>query len=137
MYLESTVSTVPIFPITTWKWRLSPKRTIISSSCDSSVDGSNDSHHHRELTTVEAMKLFTKIPFPEPRLALHVNDRNLSRRDSGVASENDNVVSQCLIIYVNTCTSTQCCMNKAIISIACLHVTFCILLFTTIVSLLL
>jgi hypothetical protein len=66
---------------------LSPKRNV-SSSCDSSVDGSNDSHHHRELTTVEAMKLFTKIPFPEPRLALHVNDRNFSRRDSDVASEN-------------------------------------------------
>lgn len=46
------------------------------NSCDSSINSTgHDSHHHRELTTSEAMKLFTKIPFPEPRLALHVNER--------------------------------------------------------------
>ena len=28
-----------------------------------------------DLTTSEAMRLFTKIPFPEPRVVLHVNER--------------------------------------------------------------
>jgi len=44
------------------------------SSHDSSKSLGDDSNR-RELTTSEAMKLFTKIPFPEPRLALYVNER--------------------------------------------------------------
>jgi hypothetical protein len=28
-----------------------------------------------DLTTSEAMRLYTKIPFPEPRVVLHVNER--------------------------------------------------------------
>ena len=62
-----------------------------ASSCDSSiqsigVDGIKSIGVDECLTTTEAMKLFTKIPFPEPRLALHVNDR-YARRDSDTAGQ--------------------------------------------------
>jgi hypothetical protein len=30
---------------------------------------------NNDLTTSEAMRLYTKIPFPEPRVVLHVNER--------------------------------------------------------------
>jgi hypothetical protein len=52
-----------------------------TSGCCSSVFGSEifPGKTDKDLTTSEAMRLFTKIPFPEPRVILHVYERESNR----------------------------------------------------------
>jgi hypothetical protein len=48
-----------------------------TSGCCSSVFGSEifPGKTNKDLTTSEALRLFTKIPFPEPRVVLHIYER--------------------------------------------------------------